>query len=243
MGTRGGSPCAESESDRPTSCWRRSLKRSSRRTPPCARPHARMARTLLTRSRILLLPLVSLALLVTACGGGPSEPRPVSGEMEELLHDVAAMRQLEAPSGLRIGTVTPDDVPDLYLGELTGPQEIGLERETRLYRLSRLPEQGPAPPGHLALPLEQHCRVLLMGTDPVGGDRGLGHGPRGLQPVRAGNHRSRDDPRPPGLPLRPSLNVPKRGVEPRPPPRLPRRHRGRQGGSTCGASSRGRLWT
>ncbi|MCY4392666.1 MAG: hypothetical protein OXE43_11540 [Chloroflexi bacterium] len=89
---------------------------------------------MLTRSRILLLPLVFLALLVTACGGGPSEPRPVSGEMEELLHEVAAMRQLEAPSGLRIETVTPRDFPDLP-GELTGPQEIGWERETRLYRL------------------------------------------------------------------------------------------------------------
>jgi len=94
-----------------------------------------MAGTVLTRSRILLLPLVSLALLVTACGGGPSEPRPVSGEMEELLHEVAAMRQLEAPSGLRIGTVTPRDLPDLYVGELTGPGKISLERETRLYRL------------------------------------------------------------------------------------------------------------
>ena len=90
---------------------------------------------MLTRSRILLLPLVLLALLVTACGGGPSKPRAVSGEMEELLHEVAAMRQLEAPPGLRIGTVTPRDLPDLYQGELTGPQKIGWERETRLYRL------------------------------------------------------------------------------------------------------------
>ena len=87
-----------------------------------------------TRAVALLL-LTPLVLALAACGGGTAEPRPISGEMEELLEEVAAMRQLEAPPDLRLGTVTPRDLPDVFLNDLTGPEEIGLGRQTRIYQL------------------------------------------------------------------------------------------------------------
>ena len=83
-----------------------------------------------------LLPLLLLAALALgACGGGPSGPQPVSGEMEELLAEVAEVRGLEAPLDLRIGTVTPDNVAGVYLGESTELQETVYRKWTRLYQL------------------------------------------------------------------------------------------------------------
>ena len=85
----------------------------------------------------LLLPLLALLTLsLGGCGGdAPSEPRPLYGEMQELLGEVAEVRGLAAPTDLRIATVTPQRVAGVYLGEPTDLREATLSKWTRLYRL------------------------------------------------------------------------------------------------------------
>lgn len=79
--------------------------------------------------------LLLAGLALGACGGGPSGPQPVSGEMEELLAEVAEVRGLAAPPDLRIGTVTPENVAGVYLGEATDSQDAVFGKWTRLYQL------------------------------------------------------------------------------------------------------------
>ncbi|MCY3601881.1 MAG: hypothetical protein OXH12_02270 [Chloroflexi bacterium] len=81
-----------------------------------------MALTVRTLISLLLL----AALAFGACGGGPSGPQPVSGEaaadeaapltdeLRELLEEVAEVRGLEAPPGLQVRAVAPEDLEDAY---------------------------------------------------------------------------------------------------------------------------------
>ena len=65
----------------------------------------------------------------------PGEAPPLPADILELIDEVAALRQLEAPPTLRIRTVTPRDLPDEYIGALTDEEQFAVERLTKLYRL------------------------------------------------------------------------------------------------------------
>ena len=87
--------------------------------------------------RAFLLPpllLLALALALAACGGG-DEPRPVSGEMRDLLEEVAEMRGLEPPTGLRVATVSPEDAAEFYTGLIDPEHREALQQGGALYRL------------------------------------------------------------------------------------------------------------
>ena len=105
---------------------------------------------------LTLAALVLLALALASCGdetpapardagdGATRSPEatstlakaaPLSEEGRQLLDEVAEVRQLEAPPSLRILTVTPRDLPEVYLGPVSDEQQFVFERWTKLYRL------------------------------------------------------------------------------------------------------------
>ena len=104
----------------------------------------------------LLLTSLVLALALASCGdetpapardagdgatrspegtGTPAKGAPLSEEGRQILDEVAELRQLEAPPSLRILTVTPRDLPEVYLDPLDDKQQFALERWTKLLRL------------------------------------------------------------------------------------------------------------
>ena len=63
---------------------------------------------------------------------------PLSEELRALIDEVAEMRQLRAPSTLRIRTVSRRALPDAYLGYVgaeTEAERFALEQETKLFRV------------------------------------------------------------------------------------------------------------
>ena len=60
---------------------------------------------------------------------------PLSDELREFIDEVAEMRQLRAPSTLRIRTVSRLDLSDAYLGAETEAERFALEQKTKLFRV------------------------------------------------------------------------------------------------------------
>ena len=90
---------------------------------------------------LVLLP----ALAIAACGGGgePSgEEAPLTGELREMLDEVAAARGLEAPTDLRVQTVAPEDVVDVYTGLIDEESREALQEGGALYQLLGYIEPG-----------------------------------------------------------------------------------------------------
>ncbi len=93
--------------------------------------------TFLALVRFLSLVLLP-SLFIAACGGGgePSgEEGPLTGELREMLDEVAAARGLEAPTDLRVQAVAPEDVVDVYTGLIDEEDREALQEGGALYQL------------------------------------------------------------------------------------------------------------
>lgn len=105
-------------------------------------------------SRALLGAVAAALLLLGACswgarhgagqtagaGGATSTPvigtaGPLPPALETMLQEVAAIRQLPAPTGLKAGLVSRSDLPALLNRELTPDDRASFEQTTTLYRL------------------------------------------------------------------------------------------------------------
>ncbi|MEO8539405.1 MAG: hypothetical protein ABI577_06650 [bacterium] len=93
------------------------------------------------RWTLLALTLLGAALLsglLSACNnGGDDSPlaKPITPELQQVLEQVAALRQLPAPIGLKVGAISRDDVPSALERTLTAEDGISFEHLTTLYRL------------------------------------------------------------------------------------------------------------
>ena len=114
---------------------------------------------------------------------------PLSDELLELIDEVAAMRQLQAPSTLHIRTVSRRDLSDAYLGYVgaeTEAERFALEQETKLFRVLGYLEEDE----HLR-DIQRSLTEHILGfyspqdRDPVGRHRVRGRGAWEPHPGRA----------------------------------------------------------
>ena len=99
---------------------------------------------MVTRRGAFLALLGLLAVFVAACGGGEpaSEAAPLSEELREMIEEVAAVRGLEAPTNLRVQTVAPEDVVEVYTGLIDEESREALQEGGALYQLLGYIEPG-----------------------------------------------------------------------------------------------------
>ena len=87
--------------------------------------------------RVVLVPLVVVALALGACDGDEraTEPAPLSGSLREMLEEVAAARGLEAPDDLMVAAIAPEDVVEFYTGLFDEEDREALQEGGALYQL------------------------------------------------------------------------------------------------------------
>src|SRR6185436_11418581 len=129
---------------------RRTGQDSPRRLPAARKMRAPFA--------LWLALAASLAMLAAGCGNGDSaapaatatvatlpgtEPAPLPPGLDAMLGQVAALRHLDKPSGVRVSYVTRNDVPALLNALLTADDRRQFAERTALYRLIGMlgPEQ------------------------------------------------------------------------------------------------------
>ncbi len=87
---------------------------------------------------LLLTVITTLGCLFAACSSpsesGP-ESQPLSPELEAMLAEVAAIRGLPAPAGVRIGAIPREEVAAFVRGQLTDADREAAAHITTLYRL------------------------------------------------------------------------------------------------------------
>mgnify|MGYP001483837187 CR=1 FL=1 len=104
--------------------------------------HSRWLRARLANpvKRLLLTLIAATAAFVIACsGGGSEEPafesQPLSPGLQAMLEDVAEIRGLPAPTGIRIGAIPRERVAEFVESELTDDDRAAMDHLTSLYRL------------------------------------------------------------------------------------------------------------
>ena len=90
--------------------------------------------------RLALTLIALLPLLAAACsGGGSDEPEfetePLSPELHAMLEEVAAVRGLPAPTGIRVGAIPRDQVAAFVDSESDDDDRSAMDHLTQLYRL------------------------------------------------------------------------------------------------------------